>query len=366
MCQRAMTDPMRGVQVDPQLEIWREPVRGGYPDPAMLGLPGIEQLRAFLDGRTRQSPLGRLTGLRLTEVGAGKSTFVMPASPWFASPEGVMTLGTLAVLADGPLATAILTALPPATASTTAELSLRALRPVRLGTTLTAKGHLIYAGRTVALSDVAIEDHEGRLVAHGSSLCFVFPPQPPPPGPPAAPAPEPHYATPDPHLRPVVGEVLPQSVWDQMSGLEGLKAALAGELPAPPARYLFGLRLLDASEGQAAFALPASEWLCPPSGRVQGGVIAMLADTALAAALGTLRPAGAAIATIDLKVNFLRPAPADGRDLVARGKVDHAGRTIVVAHSEVVNADGKQVALATGSAVLLPGRAASLTDLKLD
>jgi acyl-coenzyme A thioesterase PaaI-like protein len=39
---------------------------------------------------------------------------------------------------------------------------------------------------------------------------------------------------------------------------------------------------------------------------------------------------------------------------VARGQVDHGGRTIAMAHAEVVNADGKQVALATGSAVMLP------------
>jgi hypothetical protein len=37
-----------------------------------------------------------------------------------------------------------------------------------------------------------------------------------------------------------------------------------------------------------------------------------------------------------------------------------------VAHAEVVNADGKRVALATGSALMLPGRSASLIDLPID
>jgi uncharacterized protein (TIGR00369 family) len=354
-------------EIDPRLEVWREPVRGGYPDPSLLALSGIEQLRASLDGRTPRDPLSHLFGTKLTEVGAGKATFAMPASPWLQSPEGVIPLGTIAVLADAPLACAIMTALPPATAYTTSELSLRALRPVQVGTTLTAKGRLIYAGRRVALSEVAIEDHAGRLVAHGSSLCFVFPPQSPPsPNPSLAPTKEPAYATLDPYLRPVIGEVVPQSVWDRMSGLEMLTALLAGELPQPPSRYLTGLRLVEVAAGQATFALPASEWLCPPSAKVEGGVIAMLADVALGAAMKTITPARTAMASVDLKVNFLRPGIADGRELVARGKVAHAGRTIAVAHSEVVNADGKQVALATGSAVLLPGRSASLSDLKVD
>jgi uncharacterized protein (TIGR00369 family) len=99
---------------------------------------------------------------------------------------------------------------------------------------------------------------------------------------------------------------------------------------------------------------------------VQGGVIAMLADAALASAIMTVTPAATAMASIDLKVNFLRPGIADGRELLARGTVAHAGRTIAVAHSEVVNADGKRVALATGSALLIPGRSASLVDLPVD
>jgi uncharacterized protein (TIGR00369 family) len=251
---------------------------------------------------------------------------------------------------------------------TTSELSLRVVRPAQVGTILTAKGRLVYGGRSVALSEVSIEDHKGRLIAHGSSLCFVFPPAPSA----AAPQPglqsvrEPEYPTPDPYLRPVIGEIRPQELWDRMSGLEMLTAALAGKLAAPPMRYLAGLRLVEAAQGQAAFALPASEWLCPPTGKVQGGVIAMLADTALSGAIMTVTPAATAMASIDLKVNFLRPGIADGRELLARGTVAHAGRTIAVAHSEVVDADGKRVALATGSALLLPGRAASLVDVPVD
>ena len=55
---------------------------------------------------------------------------------------------------------------------------------------------------------------------------------------------------------------------------------------------------------------------------------------------------------MDLKVNYLRPAPADGRDLGAHGRVRHVSRTIAVAESEVTKADGKTAALATGSAMI--------------
>ena len=88
----------------------------------------------------------------------------------------------------------------------------------------------------------------------------------------------------------------------------------------------------------------------------------MVADAALQTAITTKVPAGTAMASVDLKVNFLRPAPADGRDLTARGAIAHAGRSLVIANAEVSNADGKTVAMATGSAMLLPGRSASLDD----
>ena len=39
----------------------------------------------------------------------------------------------------------------------------------------------------------------------------------------------------------------------------------------------------------------------------------------------------------------------------------HRGRSIAIGTSEVFGADGKKVAVATGSAVILPGRPAAVT-----
>ncbi len=62
-----MTIRKGGASVDPRLEAWREPVRGGYLDPALFALPGIDQVRAVLDGTAPSCPLTHLIGLRLTE-----------------------------------------------------------------------------------------------------------------------------------------------------------------------------------------------------------------------------------------------------------------------------------------------------------
>jgi uncharacterized protein (TIGR00369 family) len=356
------------VSVDPLVPPWAEPVRGGHADPALFGLTGVEQLRAALAGYQPRAPLSHLVGLRLVEAGIGSAVFEMPLSGWLRAPQGGISIGPLAIVADAALGCAVQSGLPPATPFTTSELSLRMLAPAQPGETVIARGELLHARRRIALSQVSLTDSHGRLLAHGSSLCFVLPqlsPLPEPPGELVRPE-SATYETPDPWERPVQGEVVGQEVWDQMSGLEVMRARVAGEVAgAAPIVQLTGLKLTAVSEGEATFALPATRWLCaPPPGRVQGGAVGLLAETALSAAIQTTLPARTAVAPIDLKVNYLRPLASDGRHATVVGTVAHAGRRIAVAHAAVHDADGKRIALATGSAMILPGRAASLASIE--
>ncbi len=114
-------------------------------------------------------------------------------------------------------------------------------------------------------------------------------------------------------------------------------------------------------EGRVAWSMPASEWMCSPvEGRLYGGALAFLAGNAIDGAFMTLTPAGAAMAPLDLKVYFVRPVTPDGGLMTATGEIVHRGRTTLVGRSEIVNADGKRVAVAIASAMLLPGRPATI------
>ena len=90
----------------------------------------------------------------------------------------------------------------------------------------------------------------------------------------------------------------------------------------------------------------------------------MLAEAALTGAIFTTVPPETAIATLDLKVNFLRPVFPDDGELLASARVIHRGRSIAVASAEL-HKDGRRVALATGSAMYLPGRPADLTGVEI-
>jgi uncharacterized protein (TIGR00369 family) len=354
-------------------EVWREPMRGGYPDPAIIGLSGAERMRQWRLQRLPPPPVHHLTGAMPTGFGEGTAEAEMPASGWLRNSVGLIGGGTLAILADVAFGCSVETMLPPATPYTTAELSLTFLRPARAGTqpasgqppdvTLTAGGQAIHAGRSVGLTEAFLLEGEGdRLIAHGTSRLSILPridpaPEAPDELPPFEP---PHHPTPDPYLRTPPETILDEAVCTELSGAEILARQMRGELPPPPIHYLTGMRPTEAGEGTVTAVLPASEWLASPTRLLQGGTIAMLADTAMMLAVLTTAKAGTAVAGLDLKVNYLRPVAPDGRDLTARATVEHSGRTLAISRARIENSEAKPVALATGTAMYLPGRAASL------
>jgi len=216
--------------------------------------------------------------------------------------------------------------------------------------TLIGRAHLIRGGKSVALSEVSIQDGRGRQLAHGTSRGFLLTAPAAPPFEPVDPV---AYDTPDPHLRrPVAGRPIDLERWGRISGLEALRGCIARET-APPIYHLTGLCPTEAAEGSCTFAMPASPWLTSPSPVLYGGAIALLADATLSGAFMTVTAPGASFAPLDLKVNYLRPVMPDGGLLSARSTLVHRGRSMAVATAELFNQEGKRIALASSSAMLL-------------
>ncbi len=68
-------------------------------------------------------------------------------------------------------------------------------------------------------------------------------------------------------------------------------------------------------------------------GFVHGGVVGMIADSAAGYAAMTMVSPNASVLTVEYKMNLL--APADGKQLIARGRVVRPGRTLIVTQAEV-------------------------------
>ena len=340
------------------LQIWEEPVRGGYPDPSTLTLSGLERMRGWVKGQILEPPVSRLIGMRAVEAGVGTCTYVTPASEWLHSGTGHYAGGVGALVADASLGCAVLTGVPPWAITTTSQLSMSFLRPAGPWSgRLAARAKLIHTTPTVGLSEVHVEDGEGRLIAHGTSRCFIQHIKPFETEPFVAKAIEaPTYDTPDPYLRPVQGANVALSVWEEMNGLEWARALETGEATGAPIGVLFGYEMVEVDEGAITMSIENSEWLCNPGRMVYGGVIANIAHDSMGMALHTTLPKGTTYATLDLTVNFVRPAPPDRGKMISHGRVVHKGRTFSVTNAEVKSPNGKTVATASASWMILEGR----------
>jgi uncharacterized protein (TIGR00369 family) len=81
------------------------------------------------------------------------------------------------------------------------------------------------------------------------------------------------------------------------------------------------------------------------SGQVHGGAIAALIDTAGTFAI--IASLGHGVPTIDIRIDYLRPAVNSG--LIADAQVRRLGRTIGIVDVEVCNDEGKTIALGRGT-----------------
>lgn len=138
-----------------------------------------------------------------------------------------------------------------------------------------------------------------------------------------------------------------------MSGIDYLRAMLAGELPGPPIADRMGFTLESVDDGKAAFTCTPDESHANPIGAIHGGLVCTLLDSAIGCAAQTTLPAGTGYTSIELKVNYLRPVRA-GDELTCTGRVVKPGRRVIFAEGEVTDASGRVVATASGSLLVMP------------
>ncbi|WP_026912884.1 PaaI family thioesterase [Patulibacter minatonensis] len=138
-----------------------------------------------------------------------------------------------------------------------------------------------------------------------------------------------------------------------LPGLEFLGRVAAGEIPPPPIARLMGFDLGELAEGVAEFVGTPDESVYNPIGMVHGGYVCTMLDSALGCAVHTTLPAGVAYTSIEIKVNYLRPAHADVGELRVRGRVTKAGRRVAFAEGDVRDAAGRVLATAQSSLLII-------------
>jgi len=127
----------------------------------------------------------------------------------------------------------------------------------------------------------------------------------------------------------------------ELSGLEYMQAIVEGRMAPPPVRALVGHRAVEVEEGRIVFEAEPGEFQYNPVGTVQGGVAAVMLDSAMGSAVHTLVPAGGRFATLEFKVNLVRAMRAGMGTVRIEGRVLHPGGRIATAEGHITDAEGR-------------------------
>jgi acyl-CoA thioesterase len=113
------------------------------------------------------------------------------------------------------------------------------------------------------------------------------------------------------------------------------------------------VRPLTIEKGTAAFEVTIDETHLRTMGIAHGGLLATVLDSCLGCSCWTLAPPDNHVVTVQLNINYIRPAWL-GETLTARAEVRHAGQMTAVSRGEIRTKEGALVASATGTFMYLP------------
>jgi uncharacterized protein (TIGR00369 family) len=106
-------------------------------------------------------------------------------------------------------------------------------------------------------------------------------------------------------------------------------------------------RLIEVAEGRALFEGLPSNAFYNPIGSVHGGFAATLLDSCMGCAVHSTLPAGRGYATLEIKVNLIRPLSGSTGPVRAEGRIIHSGRTTATSEGRLTDAQGKLYAHGT-------------------
>lgn len=139
----------------------------------------------------------------------------------------------------------------------------------------------------------------------------------------------------------------------EMSGIEAMRAMRDGLIPPPPIAETMNFGLTEAEAGRVVFTCTPGPEHYNPIGTVHGGLACTLLDTVTGCAAHTVLPAGAGYTSIEISVKYLRPITLDTGVLTAVGTVTKPGRRVIFAEGAIVDAEGRTLAMASSSLLVL-------------
>ena len=149
---------------------------GVVPLEQVRALDGLDLFKGLMEGRLPAPPIARVLGFELAEVERGRVVFTYTPVFDHYNPLGTVHGGVAATLLDSVMGCCVHTTLKAGIGYTTVEIKVNYVRamtdktgPVRV------EGKVINVGSRIATAEGRLHDREGRLLAHGTTTCLIFP-----------------------------------------------------------------------------------------------------------------------------------------------------------------------------------------------
>ncbi len=139
-------------------------------------MDGLALFTEMVAGRLPAPPICKTLGIWLTEVERGRVVFAYQPVFDHYNPLGSVHGGIAATLLDSVMGCCVHTTLKTGTGYTTVEIKVNYVRAMTDKTgQVRAEGKVINVGSRIATSEGKLMDASGKLLAHGTTTCLLFP-----------------------------------------------------------------------------------------------------------------------------------------------------------------------------------------------
>jgi uncharacterized protein (TIGR00369 family) len=149
---------------------------GVVPIEVARALDGLDLFKGLLAGKYPAPPITKALGFSLIEVEEGRVVFGYTPVFDHYNPLGSVHGGVAATLLDSVMGCCIHTMLKAGIGYTTVEIKVNYVRAMTDKTgPVRAEGKVINVGSRIGTSEGRLVDAAGKLLAHGTTTCLIFP-----------------------------------------------------------------------------------------------------------------------------------------------------------------------------------------------
>ena len=139
-------------------------------------MSGLEFVQGLVNGTLPLNTMAETLGYDVTEAVKGRVVVTCVPTNTHLNPFGTVHGGLAATLLDSCMGLAVLSTLDKGASQTTLEFKISLLRPITPETgPLRAEGIVVNCDRRIGTAEGRITDSQGRLLAHGTTTCLIFP-----------------------------------------------------------------------------------------------------------------------------------------------------------------------------------------------